>query len=437
MRRLLALLLLPLLSLPARAADQLLAGAAVLQTTPEVETFADKNKNRQHDPDELYEDLNGDGEWTPVWLAGYRGDRPALGIHDELSTRALALTKGKTTVLFITVDCVGYLFDEVAQVKQALKEKYGLPPENILLSATHDHSGPDTIGLWGPGGHSGREPAYLAKLRDIIVDCAGMALESRIPARLRFAKIRYAKPIEDCRPPKVINDLLLTMDVEDLQGGTIATLFNYAMHAEVLDEDNRLLTSDWPGAARDLIESKIGGVAMFFPADLGGMQSPYVLFHNFLSRRKVGRMVARKVLASLRHAAVLEDADITVRGRSLDLPVENPKFLGAIQHGLFGDAANYAHQRGDTLFLPSDLSFVRIGPAEFVTVPGEAFPEVGNVIRPKMKTDYPFVLGLCNNEIGYIVPADEWHDGGYEESMSLGKRTADLLLEALAPLIGD
>jgi hypothetical protein len=172
MRKLPQLLLLAALVFPGKVfADELRAGAASVVTTPAVEPFTDANRNQQRDENEPFQDLNGNGQWDPVWLAGYRGDRPALRVHDDLSVRALALSEGKNTVLFIAVDCVGYLFDEISRVKKILQEKHGLDPSRILIAATHDHSGPDTIGLWGPGGKSGRDPAYLAFLRERIVEC--------------------------------------------------------------------------------------------------------------------------------------------------------------------------------------------------------------------------------------------------------------------------
>ena len=102
---------------------------------------------------------------------------------------------------------------------------------------------------------------------------------------------------------------------------------------------------------------------------------------------------------------------------------------------MFGRSSQFIQKAGDKYFLPADVAFVQIGPAQFITVPGEAFPEVGNVLRGKMAQDYPFVLGLANNEIGYIVPDDQWNDSGYEENMSLGPQTTKTLLKAVSELL--
>lgn len=423
-------------SYSAASAEELLtAGAAKVKITPVVETFKDANRNRRYDPGESFEDLNHNGKWDPVWLAGYQGGRFATGVHDDLWATALALSDGDETILLISLDIIGYLFDEVALVKKDIKSELGIRPSRILISSTHDHSGPDTIGLWGEAGKPGKDPEYMVMLRSLILDCAQDALESQRPVRFSFGSVRYSNPIEDSRPPDVRNDLLLSMRAVDADGETVATVVNYAMHAEVLNGRNRLVTADYPGVLREKLEKKFGGVALFFPADIGGMQSPYVFFHSFWSRGRVGSALAGMVIRSLKKQPMHSITELSLVTEKLLLPIDNPRFRIAIQNGLFGDSDRYITKEGDKIFLPAEIAVLRMGPATFVTVPGEMFPELGNVLRGRMQADYRFLIGLCNNEIGYIVPKEEWKDNGYEESMSLGPETSPILLESYLRLL--
>ncbi len=70
-----------------------------------------------------------------------------------------------------------------------------------------------------------------------------------------------------------------------------------------------------------------------------------------------------------------------------------------------------------------------------MTVPGEAFPKVGKKVYARMNGKYKVLIGLGNDEIGYIVPSDSGNPKGYKESMSLGRETEPLLLEALGRLL--
>jgi len=102
------------------------------------------------------------------------------------------------------------------------------------------------------------------------------------------------------------------------------------------------------------------------------------------------------------------------------------------------------------------VSVFKIGPLSFVTIPGEIYPEIVNggvevpegndfgidaqevpPIRDMMEGEFKFILGLANDEIGYIIPKSQWDvkapfaygrdNSPYGEENSLGKETAPLL----------
>lgn len=434
MRSLLAAILICLTSAAIHAAE-LSVGAGQAEITPIVETFKDQNGNDRWDAGEPLDDINQNGRWDPVWLAGNRGGRYATGVHDPLWARAIVISDGSKKIALVSLDLIGYMFDEARAVQEELHRRLGIPKENILIASTHDHSGPDTIGVWGDNGQSGKDPDYMLWLRTRIVQAVAQADRQRKPARLLFAKTRLPGPIDDPRPPRVINDLLLSMRAVDESGATIATLVNYAIHAEVLSEKNRLVTSDFPGPLRREVEKQLGGVALFFPGDVGGMQTPKVVFHTFRKAEQLGRLIAREVVRAQKKAQPAGIDALQIRHDSILFPIENPRFIKAIEAGLFGDTARHIERRNGHLFLPADVAWLKIGPAQFVTFPGEAFPELGAAIRKRVSAEYPFTLGLCNNEIGYILPKDQWHWDGYEESMSLGPETGVILSTVFSNLL--
>lgn len=418
-----------------RAADGFEAGAARLEITPAVETFTDANGNSRYDPGEPFGDLNGNGTWDPVWLAGYRGGRYATGVESDLWARAVALKTAEAAVLFVSLDLIGYMFDEANAARDAIAAKTGLPRNHIFIASTHDHSGPDTIGVWGDNGACGKDPAYMSWLRNRIVDCAVQAWNAAQPAKIVFGSKRYPGPIDDPRPPRVINDALLSFRAVDAGGNTIATVVNFALHAEVMNEKNRLVTPDFPGVLRRELEARYGGVALFFAADIGGMQTPKVMFHTFGKARRLGKAIARNVIESQKGQEPVSIDRISVKTQPLLFPIQNPRFVGAIQKGMFGDTARHIQKTGDLHLLPTEAALIELGPALIATVPGEVFPELGHQIRGKMKSKYQFMFGLSNNEIGYILPKEQWHWDWYEESMSLGPETGPMLLDAFAKLL--
>jgi hypothetical protein len=72
---------------------------------------------------------------------------------------------------------------------------------------------------------------------------------------------------------------------------------------------------------------------------------------------------------------------------------------------------------------------VRLGDAQLLSVPGELLPEVSFEVLERMKGYPRMIIGLCNDEIGYIIPPYDFRAGEYEESMSLGPASAPVVLD--------
>jgi hypothetical protein len=85
--------------------------------------------------------------------------------------------------------------------------------------------------------------------------------------------------------------------------------------------------------------------------------------------------------------------------------------------------------------LKSEICALRLGEILFVTVPGEALPEVGKEVFSLMNAKHKFLVGLGQDEVGYILPKADFDPKKYEESMSLGPETAPTLLDALKNLL--
>src|SRR5690606_36271012 len=85
----------------------------------------------------------------PVYLAGFGNDRRATGVHDDLWARGFVLENAERRIALVTLDVVGYFQNEVETIR-TLAAQAGFVADAIVVSSTHNHEGPDTMGLWGP-----------------------------------------------------------------------------------------------------------------------------------------------------------------------------------------------------------------------------------------------------------------------------------------------
>ncbi len=81
----------------------------------------------------------------PVYIAGYGENRVATGVHDPLHARAVVLADGERKIALVCVDVVGLQLPEVRRVREKLTDFH-----YVMVSSTHNHEGPDVIGIWGP-----------------------------------------------------------------------------------------------------------------------------------------------------------------------------------------------------------------------------------------------------------------------------------------------
>ncbi|MDP7033809.1 MAG: hypothetical protein QF752_04905 [Planctomycetota bacterium] len=444
---LLAVLLSPLLaaqnSTPPTHA--LRAGAATVDITPPVEPFEDRNKNLRHDAGEPFEDLNRNQRFDPIWLGGFGKGRAANRINDPLWARAIVLADSNNVqIALVVVDLVGLLHVDCLDISQAVERAHGIPAQNVIIGSTHNHHGPDTLGLWGPRfSRTGATPSYRARVRNACTRAIGEASNRLTPVQVRSAQISDGVYLRDSRKPAVTDPILRAIRFE-IPGSdrAVASLFVYSCHPEVLWSKNQALTSDFPHYLRNQVESDSGGIALFWPGVIGGLQTPRVAKKDFAHAEKMGRHLAQRGLEALSQASIDPVKSIEIRHRRVLWPIDNKIFRLAIALGVLpgGDRLEYPRpgilgRIGARPFIPSRLFHLRLGPIEIVTIPGELFPELGKTIRQSMTGRNRILLGLTDGMVGYILPADQWTAKGYEESMSIGKETGPRLIEDMRALI--
>lgn len=427
-------------------------------------------------------DLDGD---RPVRVGGFTPGRDATGVHDELYARAIVLESGSQSLALVALDLIGLFYDDVVLIRQELGKR-GVDVASVLVASTHTHAGPDVIGLWTPEDRS-LDASYLATVRDAAADAVEEAWASRRPARLSFASGRMPDLLRDTRLPLAVDDLGLLLRIDTADGGeTIATLVNFASHPESLGRQNSLISSDYAWATRRTMEEAYGGTALFFTGAVGGMMTPLgVQIDDPLTgspapqkslrmAELLGENLADRLMAAWSDGPVREEdgprfidrAVLSIAQRPLRVPLDNPRFVAGLEQGRI--RSRRLDRDGA---IASEVAAVTIGAApgrgpiaQFACVPGELYPELAiggiqdpqdpaadlqgaprePILREMMSARYRFVLGLCNDEIGYIIPAAQWDEAPpfaygrdrpqYGEERSAGPRTAPIVLQAFSDL---
>lgn len=413
----------------------------------------------------------------PVYMAGFGQNRLATGIHDDLYARCLALAARRTLVL-CGVDSIGLFLDDVEKIRDAADERLG-EPADVVVAALHDHEAPDTMGLWGPAqGKTGIHDEYNLFVIESVSEAAVEAVRAMRPARLKLANVKnpvLQTFLHDDRPPVVHDPDLVVLSVEGMDGKPIATLVNWANHPETVGSKNRRITADYPGYFYRELEKRLGGIAVFLNGAVGGMQSPLganvidpatktvAPEESFRKAEIIGTAVAELAAAAVRSAAPAAVDSIDFREQAIELPVTNKNFLMASKSDVFGGRKAMAGDATETVVGIFRLSAGGKPVLEGALIPGELYPElsVGGVVRyfgadfpeaaiePPIKrmmtAPYRMLVGLADDEIGYIIPKSEWDEKApwledapkpyYGEVNSVGPDAAPRIAKAIQQLL--
>jgi hypothetical protein len=420
----------------------------------------------------------------PVYIAGYGQNRKATGVRDPLMARAFVLRDGTHKIAFVSLDLVGFFNPNVERVRALLS---GF--DYILVSSTHVHEGPDTLGLWGAGPFvSGVDPEYLTFVEEQAAKAVRAADAARKAAGAFIGTARAPELLHDGREPYIKHDELVALEFRGADGVTCGLVVQWNCHPETVDSKSTQLTADYVATTvaklRDrhhcpvvYLTGTVGGLMTTLHVDVKSADGKVLPEGSVAKMVRYGELLAEVAEAALKSARELQLTPFEVRRRPLFLPLDNKLYLLARQIGVLdrsgytwsGDSAKAEPAKprdvGSRLCTKSEIAYLRLGDLEVAAIPGEIYPELvlGKVQDPPDPgADYPhapvepaiysqlrgkhrLIIGLANDEIGYIIPKRQWDEkppycygrksAQYGEQNSLGPDTAPLLCEAFKELV--
>ena len=474
--------------IPSGEPSTLSAGFSAVVITPTVsDTWVDNNKDFQFSEKDgdSYIDVNGNGKFDAVWIAGYQNKRPAQGVHDDLWARTMILDDGKTRIALVAIDVIGFMADDIIDVRKNLPAEWGVT--YTIITSTHTHEGPDLIGMWGGSDYSsGVSPEYLRFVKDKILESIHQAV-----VKIRPAKITFAQDLEgpkhlvtDSRDPKVLDYGLRVLLATDAKTDTtLGTLIAWANHPETLEDKNLLISSDFPHYVREAFEHGVsrgdsvihkgkGGVSIYVNGAIGGLmttsselgivdlfnQKEYVEA-SFEKAEAQGQHLALLALKAIdSNATQLDQSSISLRAKTFNLPMDNKLYRLGAAMGIFSRGLSGWWK------IRTEISVWQLGPATFLHEPGELYPEIANggvetptgqdylksqietpSLRELMPGKFKFIIGLSNDMIGYIIPKSQWDETApftyknkeapYGEINSVGPETGPIMYRELKSIL--
>lgn len=414
------------------------------------------------------------------FIAGYDSNNPAQGVLDDMYARAVYLddNTGRGGVVMCSVDAVGISRHDINIIRKLVIKSGKIPNlKSINIMATHSHSAIDTQGLWGEKTlKCGRNDVFMARVHRLTADAIISAYENRADGKLLYSFIKAEDMQFDCRTPDTFDDNLTKIRFESFDKKKSICIVNFASHAELLGSCTKNVSADFPAYMIKEIEANNPNCdAVFFNGAIGGMISAKEIKKVY--RETIDCEAYTKEFGKTLGEMVNAMADETelkpcINVKSVPVTIEASNFVLILARFLKVLNNDIARSKNRIVpYIHSEVGYLELGEKDIgmFLIPGELFPELFNgefltmensatredahynVLKNQGDAKHKFVVGLCNDELGYIIPDNDFFldgrmpyiNGGhdhmdrnhYEETNSTGIKTARTILEATEKLI--
>lgn len=419
----------------------------------------------------------------------------ATYIHDNLFAKALVLRNEDVMLAMVVVDICVMPKEFVDEVKALITKQTAIPFHHILISSTHTHAAGSVASVY----LASADFMYNKKLPGLIAEAVSKAQQNVRLAKIAFGRVDVPEHVR-CRrykmnegykpfnPVNGLNDKVKTnpfgaenqivesvakpdtqvsfLAVQDANDNWISLLANYSLHY-VGDWDNGTISADYFGEFAKQICEKLKAGDDFVGMMSNGTSGDINIWDfentgkypsgNFAKSAFIGHDIAEKVFQSLGNIQWETDPVLAVLYQELKVDVRKPddevlkKAKTIIAKSDFenfqineeGLRSIYAREQVMLNEWPDDLAFpvqaIRIGSGIIGGLGAEVFAETGLWIKANSPNKKYFTIGLANGNLGYLPPAHEFKNGGYEtwrsRTSNLEESTEEKVKERLLQLI--
>ena len=406
----------------------------------------------------------------------------STGVHDDLYIKTLALEKDGVRTALVACDLISLRPGVVAEARKLIQQSAGLNPEQVILSATHSHCGPQMhrpflelldaeslrLGVRFreqlPQRISDCVRQAFADLRPALAS-VGIGKESSISFNRRFhmkdgsVRMNPGRRNPDAiRPAAGIDPNVNVVYFTSTGGEPLATHVNFAMHPAIAGGSE--FSADYPGVLASLLRKVKGGgmLSLFTMGTAGDINHLDVSKEKQLSNHdetsRVGMVLTGEVLKTYTKLQPVDGA-LGVARTTLHLPAREPREgEDAKARDIF---SRYRAGRGGPPFqdvvwawrtietaaledkhLSADVQVISLGDQlAWVALPGEIFVDLGLAIKKASPFPYTIISTMsASGTISYVPTRKAFAEGSYEvTSARIAAGGGEMLVDAAVRLL--
>lgn len=397
---------------------------------------------------------------------------PAAEVHDKLYARCLALDDGQTRIAIVICDNLGISREVYDEARESIAGQTDIPVENILMAATHTHSGtrarspkyrPIVVRGIATAVHDAVRNLQKAKIGWGGIDEPSEVFNRRWYvtdpelARNPFGgvdKVRMNPPRGNpklIKPAGPIDPEISIVSVQSIDGRPIALLGNYSLHY-VGGVNKGDISADYFGIFSRRIAELIGAddaqpafVGMLSNGTSGDINNINFRvrgerYERYEKMTQVANLVAQRAKEAYDKIKYRDWIKLGSARRDLSLNVRKPdeKMQQYFASVMAESEEAEKHHRYERVYsgrvqkllegpeqYSIPLQVVRLGDLAIAAIPFEVFVEIGLEIKEKSPFADTFTIELANDSRGYLPTPRQHELGGYETWMGTNRVEKD------------
>lgn len=390
--------------------------------------------------------------------------RISRGVRDPLFATSAVLGRGEDRVSLVSCDLMALPRPWSDVAKSMIMEETGIPPERVMIAATHIHTGPCVSSVF----MSDADHDYLSTLPGAIARSVEMADASAVPASIQVGTARedglsfnrrfrmkdgtvstnpgIGNP--DAGPPAgPIDPEVIGLSIRDLDGRVRGCIFNYANHVDVMT--GNLISSDYPGLLARLFRQSYGDDAdlVYLNGACGNLNHIDITGRQNQNGPEQVEMMGRALFEDLEEILGNQTPDpVSILDGALE-EIKLPRHR--VTEEEIARATEVLDRREgidrevifarEIMMLARDpgpeidtvMQALRVGNTVFLGIPGEVFVEIGLSIKGASRFPLTAVVELANDYVGYLPTDEGFEEGGYEVTPARSSQAAPGTARAL------
>lgn len=400
-------------------------------------------------------------------------DGVSVGVLDPIMARIFYISDGDNSLLIIGFEWIHIQGTWADGMRSEIAKKIGISPENVILVATHTHSGPGVFSSYLKGAESETigEGEYLGGVSEKI-----MGELERLTESARFVEIKRGKSqVSDIGanrndPSGVYDSQINCLVFTDENREIVSRLVNYGCHPTSLGPDNLMFSGDFVGDALQRLDSSGGGISIFLNGSAGDVSTRFTrkgrgaeeksrfagIFRDaaFWAQKTASplsgeTLSVKSVKVNVKYAEMPNAEDVErelsqideeiKRGRGKELDQGEMRRLESRREGALVRLFLAKSGGIDAIFgerkMEAEVTIVRLADVGLIFFPGEVMSRTAMDL--KEDATFPLLItGYANDYFGYLVPGDLKGHGGYESMATiLSDDSIDRIFSAARELI--